>query len=192
MKKFFVLTQLFLILSLLLSACQIFKPATKEPPIGENEQWKVEILNIEEFKEPVEFVCSDCDLTSRHSHLILQDKKTYIKVTVRITNKTNETQTAPDENIGILLSSSVYGCGGLTLAGADYCLPSGMIRDGMNYVNYGINTPEFKQTLIFEPKPEGETIELIFIVKNNSKYKTFFFANLPPIDIGKIKALKEK
>lgn len=188
MKKFFLLTKIILICSYLLSACDVFDPAAKEPPIAENEHWKVEVLGIEEFKEPLEFVCSDCDLTSRHSRLILQEKKTYIRVTVHITNKTTETLTAPDENVGILLSSSVYGCGGLTLAGADYCLPSGMIRDGMNYVNYGINTPDFKDTLIFEPNAEGETVELIFIVKDNSKYKLFYFANLPPIDIKKIKA----
>ena len=192
MKKFIMLTHLFLILSLSLSACQVFNFAAKEPPIAENEQWKVEVLGIEEFTEPREFVCSDCDLSSRHSRLILQDKKTYIKVTVKITNKTNETQTAPDENIGILLSGNVYVCGGLTLAGADYCLPSGMIRDGMNYVNYGINTPAFKDTLIFEPHPDGEIIELIFIVKDNTKYKMFYFANLQPIDIHKLKAVEVK
>jgi hypothetical protein len=192
MKKSLIITPLILIFSFLFSACQVFNPAANEPPIGENDRWKVEVLSIEEFKEPVEFVCSDCDLSSRHSRLILQDKKTYIKVTVHITNKTAETLTAPDENIGILLSGSVYVCGGLTLAGADYCLPSGMIRNGMNYVNYGINTPDFKETLSFEPAPEGETVELIFIVKENAKYKQFYFANLLPIDISKIKAQELK
>jgi hypothetical protein len=190
MKKCFFLTQLILTLSLLLTACNIFYPTAKEPPIGENEQWKVEILGIEEFTEPREFVCSDCDLTSDHSRLNLQDKKTYIKVQLHIINKTTEPLRAPDVNIGILLSSSVYGCGGVTVAGADYCLPSGMIRNGEKYVNYGINTPEFKDTLIFDPNPEGETIELLFIVKENAKYKLFYFDKLQPIDIKKIKAVE--
>ncbi|MBI9050549.1 MAG: hypothetical protein JEZ00_14095 [Anaerolineaceae bacterium] len=197
MKKLLFVCQLFLIASLVLSACstigQVFNPPPKVPPISENETWNVEVLSIETFNEPIEFICSDCDLTSIHSRLNLQDKKTYLKLSVKIINKSGITQTAPDINIGILLSSSVYGCGGLTLAGADYCLPSGMIRDGKNYVNYGINTPDFKNTLLFEPnQPDGEIVELIFIVKENPKYKAFYFNDLQPIDIKKIKAKEVK
>jgi hypothetical protein len=188
-KKILLIIQIILSTGLLLSACSAFNQEPQLPPITENDVWKVEILGIEKYTEPKAFVCSDCDLTTPMSSLNLQDKSTYIKVTAKIVNKSVIQQTAPDENIGLLLRNKYYGCGGLTLAGSDYCLPSGLIRGGKNFVNYGINTPDFKNTLTFEPNsPNGEIIEFVFIIKNNAKYTDFYFAGLPPIKIEKIKA----
>ncbi len=194
MKKLSVLIVMVLVMSLLLTSCaaikQIFNPTPPPPPVAENDTWSIKILGIEKYREPLKFVCSDCDRSSKHSELSLQPDSSYIKIKLNVINRTDSTQQVPDVTLGLLLLNLRYGCGGVIIAGSDFCLPSGMIRDGMNYVNYGIDTPDFRDYLYFEPNtPDGETIELIFIIDTKTKYEYFYFDNLKPLNIKKYKAV---
>ena len=192
MKKILWLLSILLAASFALTACgtlkQIFNPTPPPPPVGENDTWSIKILGIEKYREPVKFVCSDCDRTNKHSELSLQPDSSYIKVKLNVINKTDSTQHVSDVTLGLLLLNLRYGCGGVTIAGSDFCLPSGMIRNGMNYVNYGIDTPEFQDYLFFEPNtPDGENIDLIFLIDTKTKYEYFYFDGLKPLNVKKVK-----
>ena len=194
MKKFCVLIVMVIVMSLLLTSCStlqhIFNPTPPPPLVGENDTWKITIMGIEKYREPLKFVCSDCDRSSKHSELSLQPDSSYIKVKLNVINKTDETQHVSDVTLGLLLLNLRYGCGGVTIAGSDFCLPSGMVRNGMNYVNYGIDTPEFQDYLYFEPNaPDGENIELIFLIDTKTKYEYFYFDGLKPLNVKKFKAV---
>jgi hypothetical protein len=194
MKKWLILTFLALVLSGLLSACttinQILHPTPAPPPYGENDTWAVKVISIKKYSAPKEFNCSECEPNEPKKGLSLQDRNSYINVTTQVINKTTEEQTVDEITIGLMLNTFTYGCGGLTVAGSDFCLPSGMIRDGKNYVNYGVKTESFKKHLSFPPNsPDGEVVDFIFIIRPASKYTDFYFDAISPLVIKKIRPL---
>jgi len=185
---------LLLLLTFLLSACSGISllskitPTPPPPPVSEDAVWRVEILKIQRYTEPAEFSCADCGVNGTPASLTLQKRYAYLDVTANILNKTNEAQGISVMNIGLLSSTGLYGCGGVTLQGSDFCLFSGLLRGEKKFIDKDIDTFDSKTALTFEPNsPSGEVVHFIFIVLKHDKLENFYFGDLSPVNTRKIK-----
>lgn len=170
---------------------QLFNPTPPPPPAAENERWQVKVLGIQKYNDPIKFNCTICDQSNPEPELSLQEKNWYLVVSTHIINKTDAPIDVDEITIGLMLNIFTYGCGGVTVAGTDYCLPSGMIRGGERYINHGVDSPGFQEYLAFPPgSGEGEIVDFVFIVKSRGRHMEFYFDNLQPINIKKVKPLK--
>lgn len=183
---------LFCVSASLLCSCttiyQLINPTPVPAPVGENDDWSIKVLSIKKYDEPRDFNCTECDPNESQKGLSLQEKNSFVDVRVQIINKSPEVKEVDEITIGLMLNIFTYGCGGVTVVGTDFCLPSGMIRGGQNYVNYGIDSDGFGNHLVFSPNaPDGEIVDFIFIVKPRARYTGFHFDRLIPLNIKKLK-----
>jgi len=169
---------------------KLINPTPPPLPVAENDTWKVKVLSIHKYNNPIEFQCTICDQTYPEPALSLQEKNWYLVVSTQIANKTNAPIEVDEITIGLMLNIFTYGCGGVTVAGTDYCLPSGMIRGGEQYINHGVDSPGFQEYLTFQPSEgDGEIVDFLFIVKSRGRHTEFYFDNLQPITIKKVKPI---
>jgi hypothetical protein len=194
MKKVSAMLIIILITGIFLTSCtglsEVFNPNRTPipPPYAENDTWAIQIMELKKYKEPKEFNCSECSQDPAKPGLSLQKRYSYVDVVANVMNKSNEAQNVSDHDIGLGLSSGVYACGGVTVAGTDFCLLAGVIRGEKSYINYGLETEEFLKGISFPPNsPDGEVVEFIFIVQTWEKYAVFYFDDLPALDISKLK-----
>jgi len=192
MKNYTQILIIFFFTGIFLTSCvplnQLFNPTPPPPLVAENERWQIKVLSIQKFNDPIEFNCTICDQTYPEPGLSLQEKNWYLVVSTQIFNKTDAPIDVDEITIGLMLNIFTYGCGGVTVAGTDYCLPSGMIRGGERYINHGVDSPGFEEYLTFPPsEAEGEIVDFVFIVKSRGRHMEFYFDNLQPINIKKLK-----
>ena len=194
MKKISTVLGTLIIAALFLSGCDALYQITKTTPtptppiVSENSTWQVKVLKMQKYQEPVELSCSDCNRDGSSAVVNLQKGYSYLDVTTTILNKTALDQKISVLNLGLQLSAGIYSCGGMTVQGNDYCLLSGVIRGEQKYVNKGLESFDSDKSLTFAPdSPDGETVDFIFIIKTRSKLSDFYFDELPPLNIRKMK-----
>jgi len=183
----------FSIVFLSIAGCQTATPEptpTPAPTLTVQQQfaadWNVSAEKMVEVHDQNWLRCTDCSADNQQNNLNIPNGYSILVITVRIINKSTLTNQISPMSIGISLSSKDQDCGRLGV-GEPLCSLEGYKIGNQLYVPKGDGMFPFMSHFNIDPNaPDGELVDIYFIVQTGAKVASLHFVDLPPIDVNSL------